>query len=312
MFPGYGPRSLQASNLAPNGSNFPRVAREEWPSQARFLAVTCLNLPVNVSRCFLSAMFIFPLLPFAHFFIWCLRVGNAYVYCLGIAQLCPYLGGPVHLHLGVPIHCTLVAQYICALHLGGPIHLCLAPWWPNTFVPCTLVGQYICTLVAQYICALHLGGPVHLCLGGPLHLCLAPWWPNTFVPCTLVSQYIAPCWPNTILHCTLVAQYIAPWWPNTFVPCTLVAQYIFALHLGGPIHLRLHIGGPVHLCLAPWWPSTFAPLLRGYMYRTKHRNGICRITLFSNVSTLVAQYTCTLVAQYICALHLGGPICLSG
>ena len=25
-------------------------------------------------------------------------------------------------------------------------------------------------------------------------------------------------------------------------------------------------------------------MLRGYMYRTKHRNGICRITLFSNVS----------------------------
>ena len=25
-------------------------------------------------------------------------------------------------------------------------------------------------------------------------------------------------------------------------------------------------------------------MLRGYMYRTMHRNGICRITLFSNVS----------------------------
>jgi len=271
MFPGYGPRSLQASNLAPNGSNFPRVAREEWPSQARFLAVTCLNLPVNVSRCFLSAMFIFPLLPFAHFFIWCLRVGNAYVYCLGIAQLCPYLGGPVHLHLGVPIHCTLVAQYICALHLGGPIHLCLAPWWPNTFVPCTLV--------AQYICALHLGGPVHLHLGGPIHLCLAPWWPSTFVP----------WWPIAFVPCTLVAQYICALHLGVPIHCTLLAQYNFTLHLGGPIHCTLvaqyicalHLGGPVHFCLAPrwpntseiahWWPSTFVPC------------------------TLVAQYICTFV-----------------
>ena len=226
MFPGYGPRSLQASNLAPNGSNFPRVAREEWPSQARFLAVTCLNLPVNVSRCFLSAMFIFPLLPFAHFFIWCLRVGNAYVYCLGIAQLCPYLGGPVHLHLGVPIHCTLVAQYICALHLGGPIHLCLAPWWastfapwwPNTFVPCTLVAQYICALVAHCICALHLGGPIHLCL--------APWCPNTLHLAGPIQFYIAPWWPNTLHLGGPIHLCLAPWWPSTFLPCTSVAQYI--------------------------------------------------------------------------------------
>jgi len=33
-------------------------------------------------------------------------------------------------------------------------------------------------------------------------------------------------------------------------------------------------------------------LLRGYMYRTKHRNGICQITLFSNVSLASPAY-CT-------------------
>ena len=199
MFPGYGPRSLQASNLAPNGSNFPRVAREEWPSQARFLAVTCLNLPVNVSRCFLSAMFIFPLLPFAHFFIWCLRVGNAYVYCLGIAQLCPYLGGPVHLHLGVPIHCTLLAQYNFTLHLGGPIH---------------------CTLVAQYICALHLGGPVHFCLAPrwPNTSEIAHWWPSTFVPCTSVAQYV--CRVSLIRQSAWLVRSAVGYkvWPITIEP----------------------------------------------------------------------------------------------
>ena len=36
----------------------------------------------------------------------------------------------------------------------------------------------------------------------------------------------------------------------------------------------------------PWNPHN---LLRAYMYRTKHRNGICRITLFSNVSFYTAS-----------------------
>jgi len=49
-------------------------------------------------------------------------------------------------------------------------------------------------------------------------------------------------------------------------------------------------------------------VLRGYMYRTKYRNGICRITLFSNVSDGVCGCECHM-RVCMCECHMRVCMC---
>ena len=68
----------------------------------------------------------------------------------------------------------------------------------------------------------------------------------------------------------------------------------FDVHAAQQIESMLHhVGACMHAASLHW-----TILLRGYMYRTKHRNGICRITLFQRfigiqVCIHVTHLTCT-------------------